>query len=245
MSGLYPNVPDVAGVPDVLRQPGASLINSAFLIADLISAISDFGQQQWGIYKDGEPVVVSDNVVSVQYKQEWAIADYQLEQGAFESYDKVERAFNVTVTLSAGGDRENRQAFLESVDAIAGDLNQYDVVTPEATYTGVNVETYDYDRKSYQGSGILIVSVHLKEVRITGVGSVSSASPASGSSASGTTGSVVANNTSGTFDDRFFFNTQSPSSTGQTNSGTVQTTAPTAAQDSQFTSDLKTTPFVF
>jgi hypothetical protein len=105
--------------------------------------------------------------VTFDYRQEWTVSDYPLEQGAFQSYDKVQTPFDVRVRYAAGGSQQNRQALLDSIAAIAGDLNLYDVVTPEAVYQSVNVTHYDYRRTATNGVGLLQVDVWCIEVRVT------------------------------------------------------------------------------
>lgn len=124
-----------------------------------------FQQQQWGIYFGGVPVIVSDNVVSMEYRQQWSISDFPVERGAFESYDKVQVPYDARIRFSAGGSQANRSAMLASIAAVAGDTNLYDVVTPEAVYLSCNFTHYDYSRRSNEGLGLLSVDIWLIEVR--------------------------------------------------------------------------------
>jgi hypothetical protein len=178
----FPDVPNVLGVPALARDPTAAIQNIVLLMQDApISFGAPLGDQ-WGIFLNGAPVVQADCVVSFSYKQDWAIADYQVEQGGFESYDKVERPFDVRVRYSAGGDDANRQALLDSIAAIADDLNFYDVATPETTYSSANVQHYDYARTAVNGVGLLTVDVWLLEVRQTGTTTASGTATASSGS---------------------------------------------------------------
>lgn len=164
----FPNVPNVPGVPPLPRDPGAAVAAAVQLLTRDVLGLPLFNNPPpWGIYKDGEPVVTADNVLGVEYKQDWAIADYPMEQGAFQSYDKVSNPFFARVRFSAGRSQQNREALLDSIDVIAGDLELYDVVTPEWVYTSVNVAQYDYRRLSDQGVGLLQVDVGLLQVRVT------------------------------------------------------------------------------
>ncbi len=169
----FADVPNVAGVPALARDPNAVVDVIAMLTQDASISFGAPVDDQWGIFLDGSPVVQADSVVSFSYKQDWAIADYQVEQGGFESYDKVERPFDVRVRYSAGGDDANRLALLNSIAAIADDLNFYDVATPEKTYQSANVQHYDYARTSVNGVACLTVDVWLLEVRETGTATAS------------------------------------------------------------------------
>ena len=163
------DIPNVAGVPTLLTDFNpASPSGLTFLTADTVTGLG--GQiAPWGIYSGGAPVIAADTVIALDYRQDWVLCDYPLEQGAFETYDKVATPYDVRVRFVCGGNDGDRAAFLASVAAIAGDYNLYDVVTPEAVYTSLNVRHYDYHRSPNRGLGLLTVDVWLLQVRIQGV----------------------------------------------------------------------------
>jgi hypothetical protein len=187
-----PDIPNVPGVPPLLSY-GVS--GAVLLTEDIISALTGiaFGPV-WGIFLNGTPAIDYNSVVDFDYKQDWSISDYQVEDGGFQSYDKVQHPFDVRVRVASGGSAVDRQALLDSVDAAANTLNLYDVVTPEATYSSCNITHYDYKRTAVNGVGMIIVDIWFEEVRVTstatytstasptnagpvGVGAVSAASP--------------------------------------------------------------------
>lgn len=131
----------------------------------------------WGIFKDGEPVVVADSVNRFGFKQEWPLSTYPIEEGGFETYDKVQLPFETRVSFMTGGGEEDRQALIDSIESIAGDLELYDVVTPEKVYISCNITRYDYDRIEGPGAGMVRVNVHLSEVRINSSTQFNTASP--------------------------------------------------------------------
>jgi hypothetical protein len=69
-----------------------------------------------------------------------------------------------SVTISAGGSLANRQALLESIEAIIGSLDLFDAVTPEKTYSSVNPTHRDYHRSAENGQGLLVVDLHCELV---------------------------------------------------------------------------------
>lgn len=180
----FPNVPLAPGVPPVLRLPGALQLVPELLFEDLVGGMfGDLGPQ-WGIFLGGAPVLSPDSIADFGYKEQWAICDYPLEQGAFQSYNKVAIPFDARVRITVGSSEEARRAVLEQVAAIAQTLDLYDVVTPEKTYPSCNVVHYDYQRRSNRGVGLLTIDIWLREVRVTagvgfGLGSVASPSAAS------------------------------------------------------------------
>lgn len=163
------NVPNVPGVPPVTRAIGALANVATFLTGDAQGLFSGlFGTPQWGIYQGGSPVVLAENVVSFDYKHQWSVADFPIERGAFASYNKVQVPYDARFRFSTGGSSAARQAFLNSIAAIAGDLNLYNIVTPDAVYINANINHYDYDRKAMSGVGLLTVDVWTTEIRQVG-----------------------------------------------------------------------------
>ena len=220
-------VPNVDGIPAVAFAPGFG--SSIALVAADALGLPLFGSigTQWGIFRQGRPVVVCDNVAAFDHKADWAISDYPVEGGQFQSFNKVVIPYDVRLVFTAGGSEANRTALLNSLRGIVGDLNFYDAVSPEAVYTPVNLVHLDYRRTAQNGLGLLIVSVWCRQVRQV---ASSQTGAAGGADASGTdtpsaTGSVG--------------EAATPSGADQTNSGAVQPTSPgatdiTSAQGQSF-----------
>lgn len=138
------------------------------LAADAIGIFAGaFLPQPWGIYLGGAPVILANTVLSFDYRQQWSVSDYPVERGAFESYDKVQIPYDARFRMATGGSDADKMAFLDSIAAIAGDLNLYDIVTPDAVYLSCNITHYDYNRHATHGLGLLQVDIWVIEVRET------------------------------------------------------------------------------
>jgi len=184
MATVSVNVPNVAGVPNV--NFAAGFTQPALLTQDLVSQFSAVFGPQWGIFLSGAPVITAESVIGFEYRAEWTISDYPVEQGQFESYDKVLTPFLAKVRFSSGASPQSRTNLLTSVAAAAATLNQYDVSTPEFTYIGCNITHYDYRRISNQGVGLVVVDVWVSQVLVQTAGGLNATSvqnPASASSA--------------------------------------------------------------
>ena len=164
---IYPNVPIAPGVPPLLRNPLAPAVATALLVADLVLTLASLFQNRWGIFLDGVPVLTPDSVESFDFRDSSKVSNYPLEQGAFESYDKVQNPYEATVRMMVGGSIADRADFLATIQAVKQSLDLYDVVTPEITYLNANVDRYEYDRKAHTGLGLLVVDIHLIEVRVS------------------------------------------------------------------------------
>lgn len=186
------DVPQVPGVPQLL---GGFLPVAipAFISADAISIVGSFLGPQWGIFLGGVPVVTSDNVLSMDARQEWVIADFPLEGGKFESYDKVLRPFDVRFRFSTGGSIAARSAMIQSIKAIAADFNLYMFVAPDDVWENVNVSHFDYHRAAAQGNGLFAVDVWGWQIQLnTNSGGLSSSQTGSPASADPSVGSPQA-----------------------------------------------------
>lgn len=158
------------GVPPLLGDVQDLFLTATDVLSfDTLTGYGAGAAPLWGVFRGGVPVVVADTVTSFDYKQEWSIADYPVERGGFESYDKVNTPFIVQTRFVSGGSETNRQKLLDSIVAIGDLLTLYDVVTPEAVYVGVNMQGYRYRREAQNGLGLMIVDVTWLEIREEGV----------------------------------------------------------------------------
>lgn len=206
----FPDVPLADGVPPVLRQIGAVTAPVVLLLSDAASLLSDFLTPAWGIFtQDGLPLVPDDSVLGFDYRREWRVADFPLEQGAFGSYNKVQTPYEARVTYAVGdsslpnlpGSQTTRRgSVLAAIDAAAASLDLFTVITPEFTYSSANIIHYDYRRTAQNGAGMLIIDVWVQEIRIAQAAQVAS--------------------------------TQQPAGAAMVDDGTVQTAPLTPAQQS-------------
>lgn len=122
----------------------------------------------WGIYnKDGSWAVWADSITAINYRQDYRIADYPIEQGGFESYNKIQTPKVMYVRMTKGGTEADRSFFLSEINKIKDTLDLYDILTPEATFSNFNVAGISIDRSQENGAGMIIADVQLQEVRQT------------------------------------------------------------------------------
>lgn len=172
------HVPNVPGVPSVVFAAATQVIT--LLTRDALSLFTGFPISPWGIYQGGIPVVLAETVTAFDYKQQWSIADFPIERGGFESYNKVSIPFETGFRFAAGGADVQRQQLLASIAAIAGTTQLYDIITPDATYLNVNVSRYDYRQTANDGVGLLQVDVFATEIReVVGIALSNTKSPSS------------------------------------------------------------------
>jgi Dit-like tail protein len=183
---VYPNVPMVPGVPPLPTPPGFVPPPPPPLLTQDAEglALPSADEAQWGLYhQNGGPVITADCVVSFEYRQDWMVSDYPLEQGSFESYNRVLVPYDVRVRYASGASDADRAALLQAVDAAANSLEIFDVFTPENLYKSVSIQHYDYRRQARNGVGLLVIDVWCVQVRLLAATSFSQTAAPSGATA--------------------------------------------------------------
>lgn len=217
----YPNVPDVPGVPALARGPSNTGFSIPLLFQDLVSFLVGSEAAQWGLFKDGVPVVIADSVLSFDYRQDFQALTYPIEEGGFETYNKVQLPFAVRLRFGTGGSESDREALLSSIAAAVASNELFDAVTPEAIYLSVNPIHQDYKRDK-NNVGIIAVDVWCTEIRVTATaafGNTQATQNAQGGASNSTT--VITARPAGT-SAAAINNPQSPSAAPQVNDGIVQ-----------------------
>lgn len=162
---------NIPGVP-ALGQALAPLLNGIGAVSQISNALTQLTGMGitpvWGVFdQDGNDALQADTVVGVDYRNGSRLVDYPLEDGAFQSYNKVANPFEVPIVAACGGSIEARQAFQARIDAMQGSLDTYSLVTPEKVYQSVNLERVDFSRRSNGGAGILVFNLWFREIRVT------------------------------------------------------------------------------
>lgn len=140
-------------------------LSVALLSADAPGVLTQY-PPLWGIFwQSGAPALVADSVGSVEYKRGYDISDYPQEQGAWASYNKVQKPFDSKVTLLSS---LTRQQLLNILEPTVASLAFVSVVTPEVSYPSANLTDYAIrPRTSRSGVSLVTVDVWVKEVRVT------------------------------------------------------------------------------
>ena len=165
----YPDVPNSPGVPPVPRDPNAATPTTVSPVTVDAPSLSQAAQEAvWGVYdKAGALAIYADSFAEIEYSREFKVATYPMEEGAFQSYNKVETPFDVGVVLTRGGSDADRTEFVNTIDALLASLDLYDVVTPERTYLNVNIVRGRYRRRAESGATLITAEMQLEQVRVT------------------------------------------------------------------------------
>lgn len=168
---------DSNGAPFLLNAAAAPTPPAAATADGVTGAIK---AGTWGIYLGAVKVLDPDNIIALDYGREFSIADYPLEEGAFRSYNKVARPFDVRLRITKGGNEAARKSFLDTLEKLAAAKKVYSVVTPDRTYSSVNVVRIGYTRSAQDGVSLIAIDIGLREVRITAGAAFANTQDASG-----------------------------------------------------------------
>lgn len=114
---------------------------------------------------------------SFEFKRETRVSDFPLEDGGFASYNKVVLPGEPTVRYCFSGSVSDRTTFLTQLDAACQSTKLYSVKTPEITYLNYNITDYSLMRRADSGANLLIVELHLREIRQVSVSYTNTPSP--------------------------------------------------------------------
>jgi hypothetical protein len=124
------------------------------------------------------PTIAS--TIEFDYSADSPISNYPQEQGAFQSYDKVQLPSEINLQLACSGSTSQRQAFLNTLEALRTSTQLVDIMTPEQVYSDYNLSHYDLKRSANSGVTMITANAKFELVPIT-----ASATP--GSSTTSTT----------------------------------------------------------
>lgn len=188
----FPNVPKLPGVPQLSRSlqfpaaPAATL-GLGLALGKLWQSV--FSETQWAVYKavkttaaedspDGlatvpvvaqrTPVIVPDSFGEFAYRNKQTVSDFPVQKNAFASYNKVASPFEISIRMYKGGTKDQRKRFLDSILAVVGDTELYDILTPEKTFLNVNMTDFEIVRRGEKGAYFFAeVDLYFRQIRET------------------------------------------------------------------------------
>lgn len=169
---------------------GASTGLAAFAeLGDLVGVdILNPSAGDWMILDDtGSIAIKPDTVAKFEYRNEGRVSDYPMEQGAFDSYNKVATPYQIRMLMVCSGlnyaqsaaqaitnalgigigqNFASRGDFLSTLDYMLATTDLFTIVSPDAIYKSVTLEHYDYRKESSDGATMLKVEAWFREIRV-------------------------------------------------------------------------------
>lgn len=171
---VFPNVPDVPGVPPLDRldtkiaflEP-ANVFSSQLQKVPYLRGILKAAQaEKWGVFKkDGTAVIVANVFMEMSHTASSKIARFFVEQGTFANYNKVNESDETSIVMIKTGTFAELGEYINEVDALKKSTELFDIVTPEKTFTDVNLESFDYARRQSDGVNLIQFNMQFVEIR--------------------------------------------------------------------------------
>lgn len=132
--------------------PQLALASAGGTIANLLWQAANT-PPAWRVVDQGGNVVLHfDSVQDLTNSQTYEISKFPLVAGSFANYNKVVQPYEVHLRVMLGGSKADRAQLLNEIKQVAGDLNLYQVITPEVAYPFVNLTRYEVTRRGPQGA---------------------------------------------------------------------------------------------
>jgi hypothetical protein len=165
--GIYLNGVPVIQPATVPSSGIAGLIEDAFAAVTAVQQIAGLlGGSTFGTGNNSLPPSVA-STIQFEFDQDWSLPTYNQEQGAFQAYNKVTLPFDVKVRLACGGSVSDRQSFLQAVLAMANSVALFDIMTPEMTFSSVNVSHVSVlPRESKRGVSLIQVDLFFQQIPV-------------------------------------------------------------------------------
>ncbi len=168
---LYPLVPQLPGVPALLRG-GAAILDTltfgAIGFGDILDGLIGAETDKWGVFDEGGNKIADyDSVYTLDFKNDARISDFPVEEGGFTSYNKVASPYDSIVVLTCGGSESRRATCLSSLKLAQTTLDLYSIFTPTDSITDANLIGLSYSSTAQEGAGMLTAHLTFREVRKT------------------------------------------------------------------------------
>ena len=106
-----------------------------------------------------------DSFVKFEYKESHKISNYPVEQGSFQSYNKITLPYEIKLIVTKNG-ASNIGPFINQILLLLNSTKILSVVTPDKTFMSANLINFDYKKEARNGAVLLIAELTFQEVRI-------------------------------------------------------------------------------
>ena len=120
---------------------------------------------QWTLMQDGSVLIEFTSMLEMSGQFDSAIPEEALEEGSFAAYNRTQYSDVFHVKLAIEGDNVELQEAQEKLDSLKSGTDTFSLVTPDAEFQNLALESYNYSRSNMSGNGLLIVDLRLKEIR--------------------------------------------------------------------------------
>lgn len=190
----FPNVPIAEGVPNLARS-AYSLAQRTGATGRVMGLTGGLAGTFLGQYlnamlspsyalldRKGDKLIQPDGPGEFEMKGDANVSTYPIEDGAFQSYNKVLNPENLAITLLCNGHGPmSRKQFIERCRELKNGTEIVTVVTPDQVYQSVVCTGMSYKQTSRNGATLLTVHMTFNEERTSASMSFPKAKTDSGS----------------------------------------------------------------
>lgn len=106
-----------------------------------------------------------DSFIKFEYKEIHKIPNYPVEQGSFQSYNKVTLPYEIKLIVTKSNIFEIGP-FINQILVLLNSTKLLSIVTPDKTFNSANLVNFDYRKEAKNGAVLLIAELTFQEVRI-------------------------------------------------------------------------------
>jgi hypothetical protein len=170
----FPSVPNLAGVPQLVRPLGSiaaalpSIIGSLFKTGNPITTLTFAAKTApvWGVFDvEGNQVLAPDSIIDFNYRSEFRVSDYPVQAGQFANYNKVTVPYEIPIRMVVGSTLDDRTQFVTDCEFVVASLDLYTVITPERTYVGVNPTRLEISRRETSGAFFIDAEMYFRQIQ--------------------------------------------------------------------------------
>lgn len=112
------------------------------------------------------PLTIPDSWGELTIRNDFQVADYPIEGGAFAAYNKVKRPGMFDITLIRKGSDLARFAWLEAIrqQIQTKPLARYNVITPQGIFQSYTISRWSYQTRPDRGTNLLYLDLQFSEV---------------------------------------------------------------------------------
>jgi len=189
MSTQFPTVPALSGVPLLARQqttsqvsaqtttPGVNLALTGQLglpdtvVFGITPLFSGLNLQPFdpSYSFTGSINISPDSVMEIEVSPDSEIMSHPIEQGGFESYNRVQQPIPIRLMLACRGKKMTRSEFLKALKSAREGTDLFTIATPDAAYQNMALKGYAYKQTAEHGAVTIWADTQWREARSTNV----------------------------------------------------------------------------
>ena len=113
----------------------------------------------------GGSLLEFDSFIAFEVRDEGQTLSEPTEEGGFATYNKTNTPLEAYVTLGKGGTDDERQVMIEKLQELKSGATKFSIITPFNEYENMTMQSFNHSHTREEGSKILLVELHVVEVR--------------------------------------------------------------------------------